>query len=641
MKDRKGMKKAVLRWGIFVCLALLSGFNLSCGSDGADEGEGTAAGGTAGNQYLSLSPYGITLSEVSSTSEEQVYELTIKRPQNYATSDVKGRLTAWTEAELEAYNKSEKTGYTLLPSSYYTITNKEVTLKTGESQVKTEVKINPSNVFSAYRASKANYVIALRLESDEATIRERQDTYLIAIEINYPKIEFASSLATTVNAISDVTSAEISTLFTFKENGEAQGSLWDFSCELQVPENAAELVEAYNKLSKDTYELLPTDAYKLGTADFKTGDTQTAGIVSIIREKLGTKLYLLPLTLKEPDSDKVMLKDEQLTYLITGKMYNNPVISLVNGSYISMPDPTVMRAADGYFYMYATGSTWKSVPVFRSKNLVNWEAMGTAFNNTTYPKWEGGGSIWAPEIRYINGKYVLYISWAKWADGNASHIGVATSDSPTGPFVCEDELLIHSGDIGVANSIDQFYYEEDGVKYLFWGSFNGIYVTELTDDGLKLKYNDDGTLVRKDKVAGNAFEGVNIYKKNGYYYMFASINSCCDGANSKYKVVVGRSESLLGPYVSKNGKKMLDNSWELVLESNDEWRGPGHNSIIIQDDEGTDWMIYHSYQMKADRSDVIAGRFAMLDRLQWTDDGWPYIKDCVPSNSDLLPCFND
>ncbi len=66
--------------------------------------------------------------------------------------------------------------------------------------------------------------------------------------------------------------------------------------------------------------------------------------------------------------------------------------------------------------------------------------------------------------------------------------------------------------------------------------------------------------------------------------------------DSKYKVVVGRSENLLGPYVDRKGKDMLDNSWELVLEGDGEtFFGPGHNSIIIPDDAGTDWMIYHSY----------------------------------------------
>ena len=141
----------------------------------------------------------------------------------------------------------------------------------------------------------------------------------------------------------------------------------------------------------------------------------------------------------------------------------------------------------------------------------------------------------------------------------------------------------------------------------------------------------------KKQVCGNAFEGTNIYKKGKYYYLFASIGSCCNGVNASYQVVVGRSENLLGPYVDKDGKDMLKNNWELVLEGDGQkWIGPGHNSIIIQDDEGTDWMIYHSYLKK---DGEVGGRLGMLDRVLWTDNGWPYIRNCVPSNSELIPVF--
>ena len=140
-----------------------------------------------------------------------------------------------------------------------------------------------------------------------------------------------------------------------------------------------------------------------------------------------------------------------------------------------------------------------------------------------------------------------------------------------------------------SNCIDQFYYEEDNKKYMFVGSFNGIYVTELTDDGLSVKRNENGTPTLKKQVCGKAFEGTNIYKKNGYYYLFASINNCCDGERSRYKVVVGRSQDLLGPYLDKSGKDMINNAWELVLEGDGQkFFGPGHNSIIVQDDADTD-----------------------------------------------------
>ena len=196
-------------------------------------------------------------------------------------------------------------------------------------------------------------------------------------------------------------------------------------------------------------------------------------------------------------------------------------------------------------------------------------------------------------IQIINGKYVLYYSYAKMNGTGQSHTCVVTADTPLGTYTSaypkgaflDSKKLLSNEEFG-ANCIDQFYYEEDGHKYLFYGSFTGIYVVELTDDGLAVKRDVDGNPVLKEKVCGNAFEGTNIYKKGNYYYLFASIGNCCASQNSTYEVVVGRSTSLLGPYVDKQGKKMLDNSWEPVVDGGDrtKWVGPGHNSVIIKDD---------------------------------------------------------
>ena len=84
-------------------------------------------------------------------------------------------------------------------------------------------------------------------------------------------------------------------------------------------------------------------------------------------------------------------------------IYRNPVIPN------SAPDPTVIRAKDGYFYLYATEDV-RNVPIYRSKDLVEWVFLGTAFTDDSRPKWNSKGGIWAPDINYINGKYVLYYS---------------------------------------------------------------------------------------------------------------------------------------------------------------------------------------------------------------------------------------
>ena len=83
--------------------------------------------------------------------------------------------------------------------------------------------------------------------------------------------------------------------------------------------------------------------------------------------------------------------------------YSNPVID------ISAPDPTVIRAEDGIFYLYATEDT-RNVPIYQSVNLVDWKQVGTAFTDASRPKWLPKGGIWAPDIQRIGGKYYLYYS---------------------------------------------------------------------------------------------------------------------------------------------------------------------------------------------------------------------------------------
>ena len=236
-------------------------------------------------------------------------------------------------------------------------------------------------------------------------------------------------------------------------------------------------------------------------------------------------------------------------------VYYNPVINY------SLPDPSVIKGEDGYFYLYATENI-RNLPIHRSKNLVDWEYVGTAFTNDTRPDFEPKGGLWAPDINKIGDKYVLYYSMSVWGGEWTCGIGCATADKPEGPFKDHGKMF-RSNEINVQNSIDPFYIEEGGQKYLFWGSFRGIYAIELSDDGLSLKEG-----ATPQKVAGTAYEGTYIHKKDGYYYFFASIGTCCEGLNSTYTTVVGRSENLFGPYVDKKGGNMLDNKHEILIHKN-------------------------------------------------------------------------
>ncbi|MCE5178318.1 MAG: family 43 glycosylhydrolase [Porphyromonadaceae bacterium] len=304
----------------------------------------------------------------------------------------------------------------------------------------------------------------------------------------------------------------------------------------------------------------------------------------------------------------------------TGNTYKNPVVNY------SLPDPTIIKAGDENYYLYATEDI-RNTPIHRSKDLVNWELVGTAFTNETRPTFEPRGGLWAPDINYVNGRYLLYYSMSVWGGEWTCGIGVATADKPEGPFTDQGKLF-RSNEIDVQNSIDQFYIEDNGRKYLFWGSFRGLYAIELSDDGLSLKPGAE-----KRQVAGTAYEGVFIHKRNGFYYMFASIGSCCEGLKSTYTTVVGRSKDLFGPYLDKQGRSMMDNHHEVVIGKNEHFVGTGHNSEIVQDSKGQDWILYHAVSVMNPK-----GRVLMLDQIRWEND-WPYIDGGTPSLKAVKPSF--
>lgn len=304
-----------------------------------------------------------------------------------------------------------------------------------------------------------------------------------------------------------------------------------------------------------------------------------------------------------------------------GDTYTNPVINT------SLPDPTVIRADDGYFYLYATEDI-RNLPIYRSRDLTDWQFVGTAFTDETRPQWNKKGNMWAPDINKIGDKYVLYYSKSEWGGEWTCGIGAATADRPEGPFTDHGPLFI-SSEIGVRNSIDQFYIEDNGHKYLFWGSFHGIYGIELSDDGLSVK---PGAV--KKQVSGTFMEGTYIHKRGKYYYLFGSAGTCCEGARSTYRVTYGRSENLFGPYVDKKGQRLLDNHYEVMLHGDDTFVGTGHNAEFVTDDLGQDWILYHGYK-KAEADD---GRVVFLSRVDWKD-GWPEVAGSVPEKENVKPSF--
>ena len=321
------------------------------------------------------------------------------------------------------------------------------------------------------------------------------------------------------------------------------------------------------------------------------------------------------------------------------KKYSNPVYGY------DFPDPTVQRALDGTFYAYATGCQCK-----KSTDLVNWTNVSGVISRPTWNDTiDANGkkveyNLWAADVNYVDGKYICYYASALWGNGTRTGIGVAEGTTPT-KFTDKGKLF-RSTEIGVENSIDPCYVEEFDKKYIVWGSFHDICIAELTDDALAIKNftpltnpQSNGSWTRHSgvtKLAGGAFEGAMIYKRGKFYYLFCSVGSCCNGANSTYKTVVGRSTALKGPYKNKDGGQMVSDNYTTIISGNDRWKGPGHNSEIITDDEGQTWLLYHSY----DATNDFNGRLMLLDKITWDKNGWPVINDGHPSSGEMdAPVF--
>jgi arabinan endo-1,5-alpha-L-arabinosidase len=111
-----------------------------------------------------------------------------------------------------------------------------------------------------------------------------------------------------------------------------------------------------------------------------------------------------------------------------------------------------------------------------------------------------------------------------------------------------------------------------------------------------------------------AIEAPFIVQHGEYYFLFVSFDLCCRGTKSTYKTMVGRSRSVVGPYLDKNGKAMTEGGGSALLVGNSRWLGPGGESILRGQDG--DIIVFHAY-------DGATGRPSLqISTLTW-NDGWP------------------
>ncbi|RDV13053.1 arabinan endo-1,5-alpha-L-arabinosidase [Pontibacter diazotrophicus] len=301
---------------------------------------------------------------------------------------------------------------------------------------------------------------------------------------------------------------------------------------------------------------------------------------------------------------------------------------------ISVHDPVMTKQGNTY-YLFATG---RGIAVWSSKDMVNWEREKSVFEEA--PGWVSNvvpgfrNHIWAPDIANHNGQYYLYYSVSAFGK-NTSAIGVATNttlDSNDPNYKWLDHGIVVQSVPGrdMWNAIDpNLILDEQGQPWLSFGSFwNGLKIVKLKKDLLSVAENPQEwhTVVQRERIdtlderyAGNgAVEAPFIYKKGNYYYLFASFDYCCRGPESTYKMVVGRSEKVTGPYIDRERKKMTQGGGSLLLEGDSNWHGVGHNSVY--DFDGQDYLVFHAY----DAADKGKPKLR-IEKLSWDKNGWPKV----------------
>jgi arabinan endo-1,5-alpha-L-arabinosidase len=120
-------------------------------------------------------------------------------------------------------------------------------------------------------------------------------------------------------------------------------------------------------------------------------------------------------------------------------------------------------------------------------------------------------------------------------------------------------------------------------------------------------------LAKRDASVQGAVEAPFITKKGNFYYLWVSFDKCCQGAASTYRVMVGRSNSITGPYVDKAGKQMMQGGGTEIMASHGNIHGPGHNAVFTDND--ADVLVYHYYDN--------AGTALLGINLLRYDNGWP------------------
>ena len=299
-------------------------------------------------------------------------------------------------------------------------------------------------------------------------------------------------------------------------------------------------------------------------------------------------------------------------------------------------DP-VMAYEDGVYYLYCTGH---GITQMTSTDRQHWTlSREGVLPNGKIPVWTHDSvpgfetHIWAPDVVKYRGKWYMGYSCSTFGK-NTSAIGLLSNKCLSDKDGWKDEgcIVASRGNRDNWNAIDpNFIIDEKGKPWMTWGSFwDGIQLIPLDKTMHPKKGAKPQTIARRhavgdasvepnptSKFAGtNAIEAPFIMRHGGYYYLFVSWDYCCRGIKSNYRVAVGRSKNVSGPYLDRDGKPMLEGGGTLLLEGDKkEYEALGHCSAYSFSDG--DVFFCHGYSVAKNGASILVQK-----RIEWTEDGW-------------------
>jgi beta-xylosidase len=273
--------------------------------------------------------------------------------------------------------------------------------------------------------------------------------------------------------------------------------------------------------------------------------------------------------------------------------YKNPVL------YADYSDPDAIRVGEDFYMVSSSFDCVPGLPILHSKDLVNWNLIGHVFARQVpldvFDKVQHGNGAWAPSIRYRNAEFVIYYPDPDYG------IYLVKAKNPAGPW--SEPLLVLPG----KGFIDPCpFWDDNGNAYLihaYAGSRAGIKsiltLRKMDSDGTKVL--DEGVMVFDGHDNHPTLEGPKIYKRNGYYYIFAPAGGVTPG----WQLVL-RSKNIYGPY---DEKIVMDQGKSTI-------NGP-HQGAWVETPNGESWFLHFQ--------DVDAyGRVVHLNPMKWVND-WPVI----------------